>query len=95
MRQVTAVDIRCELPFRRVIITKKWQTPLLIFLVVYAGERLPLTHPAADQIRDTVCRTSSDTAIRIRGFEIAKSELSVSRPFPSRILDASIEERTK
>lgn len=60
--------------------------PLLIYLLVYGGESIPLTRVAADNIREKL-----EQAIMERlGFELAKPGRLVSKPFPYSILSKLI-----
>jgi Domain of unknown function (DUF2431) len=88
-REITPDGIRCEVPARRVVVTPKQPaTPLLIFLVVYSGEQIPLTRSIADGIR-----ASLEVAVILRyGLDVAKQGRLVSKPFPYQLLDTLVEE---
>ena len=80
--------IRAETPLRDLITTARSGRPLLVFLIVYAGEAKPLTRSEADRIRETLEQTAMDAL----GLNIAKKDRMVSKPFPYPLLNTLIEE---
>lgn len=64
------------------------QYPLLVFLLVYGGERRPLTRLAADNIRAQL----EETAMKDLLFPLAKRGRMVSKPFPHTVLNQLIKE---
>jgi hypothetical protein len=77
--------IRFEITARHLLAPYKVEAkhvPLAVFLLNYSGESMPLTRPAADQIRDEI-----EKEITSRwGLDIAKGGRLVSRPYPYHLL---------
>eukprot|EP00977_Amphora_coffeiformis_P020907 scaffold8628_cov149-Amphora_coffeaeformis.AAC.1 len=76
--------VHVELPLRDVVNRKQSTTPLLIFLVVYAGVSQPLTRTLADAIRARV----EEHVGQETGLEVAKAGRSVSKVFPYALLES-------
>jgi hypothetical protein len=89
-RDVVPEGIHVEIPMRVKMSPMPGKhtehVPLLVYLMVYGGERVPLTRKQADGIR-------SQLEERIRsllGFELAKAGRLVSKPFPYPVLEQLI-----
>lgn len=78
----------CLVPLRAVIAPKKRDHSLLVFLIVYSGERIPLTRTYADSIRAAV----EAKAIQELGLELAKPGRMVSRPFSRHLLEGLVQD---
>ena len=88
-REIAPEGVHVEIPARtRINPTsgKHTHAPLLVFLMVYGGENIPLTRPEADEIRQ---RLEQTITARL-GFEIAKPGRLVSKSFPYPILERLI-----
>jgi hypothetical protein len=80
-----------EIPARHLLTpseVKGDHVPLAVFLLNYSGESMPLTRPAADQIRDEIEKEIT----RRWGLDIAKAGRLVSRPYPCHLLPKLIKE---
>lgn len=65
-------------------------SPLLVFLVVYGGEHIPLTRSVANKIRADL----EEATKRKLGFPLAKEGRSVSKPFPYSAFTHLLEKHT-
>ena len=84
-REVAPPGVHVEIPMRNRIRTQA-HVPLLVFLLVYCGESIPLTRPEADEIRQRL----EDAVTARLGFEIAKPGRLVSKSFPYPVLERLI-----
>lgn len=88
-REIAPEGVHVEIPMKtRIDPTpgKHTHVPLLVFLMVYSGENIPLPRPEADEIRQ---RLEQTITARL-GFEIAKSGRLVSKAFPYPVLERLI-----
>jgi hypothetical protein len=87
VQRVVPDGVYADVPLRYVVTNRKHSnTPLLIFLVVYAGERHPLKRSQADTIRAALEKAATEKL----GFDITKRDRLVSKPFPLHLLDTLI-----
>ena len=86
IEEVVPSSIRVEVPMRDVLSTPEGD--MIVFLIVYCGERVQLTRVQADSYRDML-ETEISKHLRLR--ENRKGRL-VSRPFPYPLLRALTDE---
>jgi hypothetical protein len=73
--------IRVEIPMRDVVKVNN-VAPLLIFLLVYSGDSMPLTRTLADQTRSRL----EEATVEELGMQVVKRNRMVSKPFPYSLL---------
>lgn len=89
VRSCVPHGIHVELPLRDVVHPKeRSSSPLLVFLVVYAGAGRPLTREAANVLRGRV----EAHVGHVTGLDVAKAGRPVSKPFPYALLERVKEE---
>lgn len=82
--------IRLEIPAKALLTPYEGgHVPLVVFLLNYTGERMPLTRQAADDIRASIEAAIIDQW----QLDIAKGGRLVSRPFPYQLLPDAIKEK--
>lgn len=93
-RKVASEGVSVELPAKAKIMPQPGKNTttngLLVFLLVYGGERRPLTRTEADHIRATL----EDAAMAELQFPLAKRGRMVSKPFPFTVLDQLLNEHS-
>lgn len=82
-RKVAPQGVHVDVPARAKVIPQQpgqntASSPLLVFLLVYGGEHVPLTRSVADKIRAGL----EEATKRELGFPLAKEGRLVSKPFP-------------
>ena len=89
-RTVAPAGVRVEIPASIKITPTPGKStanfPLLVFLLVYGGEKIPLPRIDADKIRAAL----EEEVTAQLGFSLAKRGRLVSHPFPAPILDTLI-----
>jgi hypothetical protein len=80
--------VRVSVPLWDIFTLDHSPVPLLVFLLVYSGETMPLTRLVADEIR---AKLETATFERL-GLPVAKRNRMVSKPFPYPLLDVLIAE---
>jgi hypothetical protein len=87
---VAGTGIRATVPMRDLVThPSKDDDPLLVFLLVYAGETQPLTRALADEIRAALEQAVTEQL----GLAVTKKGYMVSKLFPLPMLDWLIEDR--
>jgi len=91
LRQVTSnfPGIRAEAPMKDFVTTKHEQLSLLVFLVVYRGDSMPITRDLAEELRAAVEAATKETL----SLDIAKPGRMVSTAFPYSMMQSLIDER--
>lgn len=92
VRELVPSSIRVEVPIRKVLTPFKTGAgpEMIVYLIVYCGERRQLTRTLADSYRDTL---ESEISRHLEVRENRKGRL-VSRPFPYALLQELIDKHT-
>ena len=92
VRDLVPSSIRVEVPIRNVLSSSETGgcPEMIVFLIVYCGEKRPLTRVLADSYRD---KLEFEIAKYLRLRENRKGRL-VSRPFPYPLLQQLIDKHT-
>ena len=90
-KSIVPDGIRVEVPLRRVLTPEEsgCKTPVAVFLLLYCGERIPLTRDAADSYRDQL-ETKMSQIVMLRE---SRTGRLVSKPFTYSALYKMIEEK--